>query len=1107
MANDGGGAGPAPQIPGLDGLTERVTRAGDKASGRPAGKAARKGARRPAEALKVARVAVDVSLPHLDRPFDYLVSSDLDEKAVPGCRVRVRFAGQLVDGFLLERVEESDHDGRLSFLDRVISPEPVLTPEIAALAREVADRYAGTLADVLRLAVPPRHARAEADRRPVLAATRGRDAGEETATIVIEAGGTGRGTDAEQRAAAQAGGAEREAAAAETGGIASGPGQGAAEARAGGIEPGSEQGAAEAQVGGVKGEAAAAETGGIGSGSEQGAAEARVGGVEGEAAAAETGGIGSGSEQGAAEARVGGLEGEAALAEFGSVGSGSEREAAAVEAGGIGPGSEQGAAEGRAGGVEREAAAADAGGIGSGAEGTTAAPAGGPGPGGEETTAVRAGGVDRATEQRTAEEQARGAGPRVGSAAAGARSGRAGRAAPGTDADGTGRDRPGTEGEATGHERAGGESSGARRDQAGAEAGGAGGDGMAVESGGAGGDGTVVDGGDVGRDGSPVESGGLGLDADTEGGSGGSDQGADAEGGAGGIGPCTGAEQDPPGTLSDPGGPGSSGSKIDPGASSGSESGETGQEGTEAASGGADRKGGASVDPGPWDAYRAGPSFLTALTEGRAPRAVWTALPGTDWTAFAARAARAALDGGHGVLIVVADGREVARVDTALGAELGADHHVALTAELGPAERYRRWLTVLRGEVKVVVGTRAAMFAPVRDLGLVVLWDDGDDVHAEPHAPYPHAREVLALRAHRTGAGALIGGYTRTTDATQLVETGWAHPLVPDRDRLRRSMPYVRPAGDDAELARDEAARTARLPHLAFRTARQGLENGPVLVQVPRRGYVPALACARCRGPARCPECEGPLALTSGHAAPYCRWCGRIAGTWRCPECGSPHVRAVVVGARRTAEELGRSFPGVPVRTSGRDAVLASVGPEPALVVATPGAEPVPAEGYAAALLLDGWVLLGRADLRAGEEAMRRWTNAAALVRPGGPVVVLADGALVPVQALIRWDPVTFAERELAERRELGFPPAVRMASLTGSPQAIRELVEAAELPPDAEVLGPVEVGDGQERALVRVDRARGVALARSLKAAQAARSARKAADVVRVQIDPLELI
>jgi primosomal protein N' (replication factor Y) len=113
------------------------------------------------ERLPVARVAVDISLTHLDRPFDYLVPARLDAEAVPGCRVRVRFAGQLVDGYLLERTETSEHQGRLARLERVISPEPVLMPEIFDLARAVADRYAGTLADVLRLAIPPRHATAE----------------------------------------------------------------------------------------------------------------------------------------------------------------------------------------------------------------------------------------------------------------------------------------------------------------------------------------------------------------------------------------------------------------------------------------------------------------------------------------------------------------------------------------------------------------------------------------------------------------------------------------------------------------------------------------------------------------------------------------------------------------------------------------------------------------------------------------------------------------------------------------------------------------------------------------------------------------------------------
>jgi primosomal protein N' (replication factor Y) len=208
----------------------------------------------------------------------------------------------------------------------------------------------------------------------------------------------------------------------------------------------------------------------------------------------------------------------------------------------------------------------------------------------------------------------------------------------------------------------------------------------------------------------------------------------------------------------------------------------------------------------------------------------------------------------------------------------------------------------------------------------------------------------------------------------------------------------------------------------------------------------------------------------------------------------------------------------VAVRTSGGQHVLATVPAEPALVIATPGAEPVAQEGYAAALLLDGWALLGRPSLRAAEEALRRWLNAAALVRPGGSVVVLAEATLPAVQALIRWDPVTFSERELAERAELGFPPAVRMASVTGAPEAVADFVGAAGLPDQAEVLGPVPVEatsarpdaaapeQARERALIRIGRRDGLELARALHAAQATRSARKDGGVIRVQLDPAEV-
>ncbi len=548
----------------------------------------------------------------------------------------------------------------------------------------------------------------------------------------------------------------------------------------------------------------------------------------------------------------------------------------------------------------------------------------------------------------------------------------------------------------------------------------------------------------------------------------------------------------------------------------------------------------AAPEPGRWGAYPGGPAFLAELAGGNAPRAVWTALPGEDWPEAVACAVRATLSGGRGALVVVPDGRDVAEADAALVAALGKERHTVLAAGLGPAERYRRWLAVRRGAVRAALGTRAAAFAPVADLGLVAAWDDGDDLHAEPRAPYPHVREVLGLRAHRSGAAALFGGYARTCETTRLVALGWARPLAGERSRVRRASPRIRPAGEDAELSRDPAARGARLPSIAHHTAREGLRRGPVLVQVPRRGYLPVVACARCRHRPRCERCSGPLALTSAGDRPHCRWCGALAGAgasrqdrqdrqdrqgrqdwqgwqgwqgWHCPECGSPRVRAVTVGARRTAEELGRAFPSAPVRTSGRDAVLERVGPEPALVVSTPGAEPAADGGFAAALLLDGSALLTRPGLRAGEEALRRWLNAASLVRGaehGGRVVVHADGALAPVQALLRWDPISYAEDELAERARLGFPPAVTMAALTGPREGLGQLLELAELPPEAEVLGPVplegRLGEqGRQRALVRAPRTSAFPLARALRDGAATRTARRSEGTVRVQVDPLE--
>ncbi|MEV6160781.1 primosomal protein N' [Streptomyces sp. NPDC052052] len=526
---------------------------------------------------------------------------------------------------------------------------------------------------------------------------------------------------------------------------------------------------------------------------------------------------------------------------------------------------------------------------------------------------------------------------------------------------------------------------------------------------------------------------------------------------------------------------------------------------------------------GSWARYAQGPAFLRALAEGGAPRAVWTALPGPHWPEEIARAMAATLSSGRGALVVVPDGRTAGRVDAALTELLGPGHHALLTADSGPEKRYREWLAVRRGSVRAVVGTRAAMFAPVADLGLVAVWDDGDSSHSDDNAPFPHVREVLELRAAHGRCAFLLGGTSCTVEAAQLVESGWALPLRADREQVRIAAPLVRTVGD-GELARDGAARTARLPSLAWQTARDGLRSGPVLVQVPRRGYAPGLACERCREPARCRHCAGPLQAPDQQGLD-CAWCGRAETAWACAACGNHRLRARIVGARRTAEELGRAFPAVPVRTSGRDHILDSVPDAPALVVSTPGAEPVAEGGYAAALLLDGWAMVGRPDLRAGEEALRRWTAAASLVKgqqEGGTVVIVAEPTLRPVQALVRWDPVGHARRELAERAELGFPPVSRMASVTGSAQAVAGFLAAAELPSGTEVLGPVPVpgagpgrprrafeappGESWERALLRVPPGSGAALAAALKTAQAARMSRGSGEQVRIRVDPPDI-
>lgn len=533
------------------------------------------------------------------------------------------------------------------------------------------------------------------------------------------------------------------------------------------------------------------------------------------------------------------------------------------------------------------------------------------------------------------------------------------------------------------------------------------------------------------------------------------------------------------------------------------------------------------VDSALFQDYSNGPEFLAQLSSGGSPRGVLQSLSGygsSSWHYQLAQTAAQTLISGKGSIFVVPHLRDLALLREAFSKALPIGSFVQLTADDGPTLRYENFLKVLSGQVQIVIGTRSAAYAPVKDLGLVCCWDDGDELHAERRAPYQHSRDVLLLRSEIENTAVLVAGHSRSLEAQRLLSTGWAIPLVAQRSIARKVTPRVISTADSFELERDPLAQLARLPHRAWESARAALTAGPVLVQVARTGHTPALACQRCRELARCPVCTGPLmqnrASGSTQLILSCRWCGRVENQFTCAVCSNHTLRAVSVGASRTAEELGRAFPHVPVISSSADHIKTTVGAKPALVVATVGAEPVAVEGYAAALLLDGDSLLRRESLRSGEDTLRRWLNASALVRPakdGGVVVVTAEDT-PEVRALVRWDPAGFAEMELAERIELGLPPAVRIASITGSEHDVEVFVGALDLPGSVRVVGPAVLpGSGgrgldssdasQYRTLLFFPYGEAARITEAMRALKASNAARRIGAPVQVRCDGADVI
>jgi primosomal protein N' (replication factor Y) len=448
-----------------------------------------------------------------------------------------------------------------------------------------------------------------------------------------------------------------------------------------------------------------------------------------------------------------------------------------------------------------------------------------------------------------------------------------------------------------------------------------------------------------------------------------------------------------------------------------------------------------------------------------------------SWVKMFVSIAAANLALGKSTLILVPDYREQEVVMGALKLADLALNVANYSQEQVKSKQYLGFLRALEQKPRIVVGSRAAAFAPAHNLGSILFFDEADRSYGDQASPYLNSRDVALVRQSIDKCSLVFTSHSISSDIKRLLDSGFL---------TDRSMPFPAPRISNSEPG-------LRVDSHAYSAIKAGLEIGPVLVQVASLGDSTAMYCKMCDEPARCAECQGPLWIDSS-GSKKCRWCNSFQIDHRCP-CGGSDLTLGRAGATRTAAELGRAFPSARVIESTGQARTTSINRGRTLVVATAGAEPYVEGGYSAVVLLDAKVALSRQNLRAQEEAVRTWSNAVAKAGPKAPCVLVGvAGELSQLFSL--WNHQKIAENEYKSRQELGLPPSLRLGSITADISLLTQLSDI--LASDNSIVrigpAPVETVSGGQlwRLIFKYPYSKGLELAKLLKVEVARVSAGK---------------
>jgi len=408
-------------------------------------------------------------------------------------------------------------------------------------------------------------------------------------------------------------------------------------------------------------------------------------------------------------------------------------------------------------------------------------------------------------------------------------------------------------------------------------------------------------------------------------------------------------------------------------------------------------------------------------------------------------------------------------------ASLAGDRLAVLHSGLSAGERHDTWWRILRGEARVVVGTRMAAFAPLSDLRMIVVDEAHDSAYKADRAPRYDARWVARRRAALTGARAVMGTATPDVVTVARVRGG----LV-DRARLveRRvgRAPSVEVVDLRAELADGNRSIFSRALTAALADLRPGREQAILLMN--RRGAATFVLCRDCGESLRCPDCDLPFVFHLAGGQLRCHHCGRTARPpEKCPHCGSGRIRYFGAGTQRVEAELRARFPHLRVSRLDSDALAARRGFEAiyddfrdgrvdVLVGTQLAAKGLDLPSVTLAAVIAADVTLNLPDYLAPERTFQLLAQVAGRAgrgeQPGRVLIQTYAAAHYAIRAASRMDVDGFADEELPRRRLLGYPPACVLARLLvadpdrGRAEARGRDAATAVALPGVEVHGPL---------------------------------------------------